>query len=172
MAGYLLALPETWPGVAALVAGAAALARVALWQGFWTRRQPILWTMHLSYALNALGLIALGLSAFGIGTEIAALHVLGLGGVGGMTLAIMSRASLGHAGRPLVAPRGVAVAYALMPLALLARWIASVLPGLYYPGVLVAGGLWVAAFLLYLASLWQVWWRPRAPRAPVGRPPK
>ncbi len=172
VAGYLLALPETWPGVAALVAGAAALARVALWQGFWTRRQPILWTMHLSYALNALGLIALGLSAFGIGTEIAALHVLGLGGVGGMTLAIMSRASLGHAGRPLVAPRGVAVAYALMPLALLARWIASVLPGLYYPGVLVAGGLWVAAFLLYLASLWQVWWRPRAPRAPVGRPPK
>ena len=172
VAGYLLALPEAWPGVAALVAGAAALARVALWQGLWTRRQPILWTMHLSYALNALGLIVLGLSTFGIGTEIAALHVLGLGGVGGMTLAIMSRASLGHAGRPLVAPRGVAVAYALMPLALLARWTASVLPALYYPGVLTAGGLWIAAFLLYLASLWQVWWQPRAPRAPVGRPPK
>jgi len=172
VAGYLLALPEVWPGAAALVAGAAALARVALWQGLWTRRQPILWTMHLSYALNALGLIVLGLSTFGIGTEIAALHVLGLGGVGGMTLAIMSRASLGHAGRPLVAPRGVAVAYALMPLALLARWTASVLPALYYPGVLTAGGLWIAAFLLYLASLWQVWWQPRAPRAPVGRPPK
>ena len=172
VAGYLLALPEVWPGAAALVAGAAALARVALWQGLWTRRQPILWTMHLSYALNALGLIVLGLSTFGIGTEIAALHVLGLGGVGGMTLAIMSRASLGHAGRPLIAPRGVAVAYALMPLALLARWTASVLPALYYPGVLTAGGLWIAAFLLYLASLWQVWWQPRAPRAPVGRPPK
>ena len=171
-AGYLLPLPETWPGAAALVAGAAALARVALWQGVWTRRQPILWIMHLSYGMNALGLVALGLAAFGIGTEIAALHVLGIGGIGGMTLAIMSRASLGHSGRPLVAPRGVAVAYALVPLALAARWIASALPELYYPGVLAAGGLWIAAFLLYTAGLWQVWWQPRAPRAPVGRPPK
>ena len=38
--------------------------------------------------------------------------------------------------------------------------------------VLAAGGLWIAAFLLYTAGLWQVWVQPRAPRAPVGRPPK
>jgi uncharacterized protein involved in response to NO len=68
-------------------------------------RQADLWTLHLSYALNAARLPdPWGLAQLGLTSEIAALHLLGIGGVGGMTLAVMSRASLGHTGRALVAP--------------------------------------------------------------------
>lgn len=170
--GYLLGLPEALIAPLAVVAGLAGLTRVALWRGLWTTDRPILWTLHLSYALNAAGFLTLGLAQLGIGTEIAALHLLGIGGVGGMTLAMMSRASLGHSGRPLVAPRPVALAYALIPLAALARITAALVPALYTPGTLVAAGLWLLAFALYVTALWPVFWNPRLPRTPVAPPPR
>ena len=82
-----------------------------------------------------------------------------------MTLAIMSRASLGHTGRPLVAPRAVALAYALLPLAALLRYLGSAWPEAHDPALLLAGGLWMAAFALFVVRLWPVWWAPRLPRA-------
>lgn len=170
--GTLIGLPETLIAGPALLAGLAGLVRVALWRGGWTRDRPILWTLHLSYALNAAGFVALGLAQLGLGSEIAALHLLGIGGIGGMTLAMMSRASLGHSGRPLVAPRAVALAYALIPLAALARIAAALVPDLATPGTLAAGALWLLAFALYVSALWPVFWKPRLPRSPVSPPPR
>lgn len=169
--GYLLALPPLLLGPLAVLAGVAGLLRVALWQGLWTRDKPILWTLHLSYAVNAAGFVALGLANLDLAPEIAALHLLGIGGVGGMTLAMMSRASLGHTGRALVAPRPVVLAYALVPLAALARFAGSALPALYTPAVLTAGALWLLAFALFAITYWPVLWGPRVPRASAGRPP-
>jgi uncharacterized protein involved in response to NO len=170
-AGYLLALPLQVLGFIALLAGAAGLVRVALWQGLWTRGKPILWTLHLSYAVNAAGFIALGLANLGVTSEIAALHLLGIGGVGGMTLAMMTRASLGHTGRALVTPGPVVIAYALVPLAALARFAGSALPALYTPAILTAGALWLLAFALFTVTYWPVFWAPRIPRASAGKPP-
>ena len=167
----LLGLPGPVTSALALVAGVVALARVALWRGVWTLTRPILWTLHLSYALNALGLLAFGLAQLDIGSEIAALHLLGIGGVGGMTLSILSRATLGHAGRALIAPPPVALAYVLLPLAAVLRFAAATWPAVYTAATLTAGALWVAAFALALAALWPAWTQPRPPRAPAGRPP-
>lgn len=169
--GYLLGAPESWLTPFALVAGAAGLARVALWRGLWTRDKPILWTLHLSYALNALGFLSLGLAQLGLIPEIAALHLLGIGGVGGMTLAIMSRATLGHTGRALIAPRPVAWAYALLPLAALTRWVGVEWPAFHTPAILLAGALWLFAFGLFTLALWPVFWGPRASRSPAGAAP-
>lgn len=168
--GYLLHAPEALLAPLALVAGLAGLVRVALWRGLWTLGRPILWTLHLSYALNAAGFVALGLAGWGLTSELAALHLLGIGGVGGMTLAVMSRASLGHSGRPLVAPRPVALAYALLPLAALARIIGATVPGLVTISTFFAGSLWLLAFALYVIALWPVFVGPRAPRPPVTPP--
>ena len=168
----LLSLPDTITAALALIAGTAALIRVALWQGLWTLPRPILWTLHLSYKITALGLIAYGLAALGYGSEIAALHILGIGAVGGMTLAVLSRATLGHSGRPLKASRAVTVAYVLIPLAMLARFAAASWPQIDPAASLTAGALWLAAFALALGSLWPALTLPRAPRAPAGKPPQ
>ncbi|MBN8630457.1 MAG: NnrS family protein [Rhodobacterales bacterium] len=169
--GYLLGAPESWLAPFALIAGTAGLARVALWRGLWTKDKPILWTLHLSYALNALGFLTLGFAQLGLTPEIAALHLLGIGGVGGMTVAIMSRATLGHTGRALVAPRPVALAYALIPLSALIRCLGAELPALSIPAILLAGALWLLAFGLYTAALWPVFWGPRKARSPAGAAP-
>lgn len=156
-------------GAPAILAGGAGLARLAFWRGAWTLRQPILWSLHLGYGMNAVGLIALGMADLGVGSEVAGLHLIGIGAVGGMTLAVMSRAALGHSGRPLVAPRPVALAYALIPLAVLARFAASTWPELYHEGVLISGALWIVAFTLFMVALWPVFVGPKVEHAEEGR---
>jgi uncharacterized protein involved in response to NO len=162
--GYLFGLPDGIMAATALVAGGAGLVRVALWRGIWTWNQPILWVLHLGYALNAAGFLVLGLANLGIGTEIAGLHLLGIGGVGTMTYAVMSRAILGHSGRALIVAPGIALGYALVPLAAVVRFSGAVFPQIYTPAILTAGALWIVAFALFAICLWGPIWQPRAPR--------
>ncbi|HRO13721.1 MAG TPA: NnrS family protein [Paracoccus sp. (in: a-proteobacteria)] len=154
--------PDRLTGAVAVGAGLAAAARLSGWRTRATLGDPIVWALHAGYAMLALGLVVWGLAGFGIGSEVGALHILGIGAIGGMTLAVMSRASIGHSGRPLQAPGPVALAYTLMPVAVGLRWMASTWPGsLYYIGTLGAGMLWVTAFTLYVIALWPIWTTPR-----------
>lgn len=159
----LLGAPDAVAGTLATGAGLVAGARLAGWRTAATLEDPIVWALHAGYGMLALGLVAWGLALLGWGSEVAALHILGIGAIGGMTLAVMSRASIGHSGRALVAPFPVALAYGLMPVAVALRWVASTWPGtFYYIGTLGAGALWAFAFTLYLVALWPIWTTPRA----------
>lgn len=172
MAGIVLALltallatlgaPDALTGSVAVAAGLVALLRLSGWRGFDTLRDPIVWTMHASYLFLALGLLGWGLSLLGLGSEIAGLHLLGVGAVGGMTLSIMSRASLGHSGRPIVATAPLIWGYVLLPVAAGLRWAASSWPEMFhFIGTVGAGALWIAAFALFVVALWPVWTTPR-----------
>lgn len=158
----LLRLPDQVPAVLALVLGGVQVARLSRWGGAWAMRQPILIALHMGLGMLALGLLLWGAAGLGLGSEVAAMHVLGIGGVGGMTIAVMSRATLGHSGRPLVAPGPVALGYALVPAAALARWLGSTLPGdWYFPAMLGAAALWSLAFALFVVALWSALTGPR-----------
>lgn len=172
MAGIVLALltallatagaPDALTGTVAVAAGLVALLRLSGWRGLDTLRDPIVWTMHASYLFLALGLLGWGLSLLGLGSEIAGLHLLGVGAVGGMTLSIMSRASLGHSGRPIVATAPLIWGYVLLPVAAALRWAASSWPEMFhFIGTVGAGALWIAAFALFVVALWPVWTTPR-----------
>ncbi|WP_050603736.1 NnrS family protein [Ruegeria sp. 6PALISEP08] len=152
-------------GICALVLGGVQLLRMARWRAGWALRQPILIALHLGLGMLALGLVLWGLSALGLGNEVGAIHILGIGCVGGMTLAVMSRAALGHSGRPLVASSPMVVAYVLMAAAALVRWLGSGLTGGYLAAMLTADGLWIAATALYLFAMWPALTGPRVARA-------
>lgn len=156
----MLAAPESRATGALMIAtGVAQLIRQSRWGWRFAASRPILASLHLSIATVALGLILIGLAGFTGLSEVAGLHVLGIGGIGGMTLAVMSRATLGHSGMPLVAPGAIALAYAALPLAALMRWIASEVGGAaYFPATLTAGALWIAAFTAFTAALWPAFW--------------
>lgn len=67
-----------------------------------------------------------------------------------MTLAVMTRASLGHTGRALVAGPGTTTIYVLITLAALLRLFAP-LGGTYYVLLLSsAGAAWSGAFGLFV----------------------
>ncbi len=163
----LFAAPGIVLGPVAVIAGLAQLVRLTGWRTRWALGQPILWSLHLAMGMLGLGEILLGLAHLGLGDEVAALHILGIGAVGGMTIAVMSRASLGHSGRPLVAPRPMVWGYVLMALAAVVRWSAPVLfSDSYIPVLLLSGALWIAAFVLFLIAIGPALTGPRVQRMP------
>jgi uncharacterized protein involved in response to NO len=158
----LVPLPVQVSAAVAVVLGVLQCARLTNWRARWCLRQPILFALHLGLGMLAVGLLLWGLAGFGLGDEIAALHVLGIGCVGGMTLAVMSRAGLGHSGRPLVAPGPVALGYFVLAAAAVLRWLGSELGSEFFlPSMLGTGALWVLAFALYLLAMWPALTQPR-----------
>lgn len=150
----LLFLPDPVLGALAVAAGAAHLRLSWFWRPLSSRHEPILWALHMGVTMLGAGLVLWGLSLFGPGDEIAALHVLGIGAIGGMTLAVMSRTILGHAGREQIAPAPVAIAYGLVAAAAILRWVAMFLPPAgQWGAMLLSGACWTAAFALFTVSL-------------------
>lgn len=160
---YLADAPEGVVGAAALAAALANGARLAGWQPQTTLSEPIVWVLHLGYAWIVLGLAMMAAALLlDAGSDVAALHALGTGGIGTMTLAIMSRAALGHSGRPLVTPRAVVGAYVLVSVAALLRAIGpTLLPGLYNELMLASSAAWIAAFLIFTAVYAPILLTPR-----------
>jgi uncharacterized protein involved in response to NO len=155
---------------AELAGGAALLARLARWRGPATLREPLLWILHLGYLWLALGLVLLALDGLTpVLPPSAALHALTIGAVGTMTLAVMTRATLGHTGRPLVAGRGTRAIYLLVTSAAILR-LAAPLGGADYLTMLwLAAAAWSGAFLLFAALYFRPLALPRA--AGEGAPP-
>lgn len=146
-----VAAPEGPVTAAAALAGATAVAwRLARWRGAATWREPLLLVLHVAFGFLALGYVAIAAAALGWLPPPAALHVILVGGIAGLMLAVMTRATRGHTGRPLVASRWTAASYLCLFAAALVRPAAD-LAG--EPRLLeLAGGLWIAAFLLFLAE--------------------
>ena len=163
------------PRLLAAVAGIAAVSnglRLSGWRTWTVLDQPILWSLHLGFGMLVAGYTALALhwADLGIGRAAAA-HVLGVGAIGGMTLAVMSRAILGHTGRPLVAPKPVAVAYAVIALAAVIRSFGVViLPDRYFSVMFVSGGLWIAAFAIFICVYAPMLMSPRLEAEPDVSP--
>jgi uncharacterized protein involved in response to NO len=121
------------------------------WQGIATRPEPLLWVLHLGYLWIPVGLALLAASQWWPSIPSgAAVHALTAGGFGTMTLAVMSRATLGHTGRPLTAGPGLTAAFVLVTCAALARVLASLFDAAYEPLLAIAAAGWIAAFLCYL----------------------
>jgi uncharacterized protein involved in response to NO len=154
-------------GVAALAAAAIHGVRLSRWHGAKTLANPILWVLHLGYLWMAVGLALLGVSVFvHVLPASAAIHALTAGCIGTMVIAVMSRASLGHAGHPLEVAPATVRAYVLISLGALLRVVAPLSPGAM---VLLtgAGGLaWTLGWLMFVAVYWPIVTRPRAD----GRP--
>lgn len=128
-----------------LGAGVALAARLSRWRGLSTLREPLLVILHVGYGWLALGLILLGFDP----ASTAALHALTVGAVGTMTLAVMTRATLGHTGRALAADGATVAIYLLVTLAALLR-LASPLTGAHAVLVTSLAGLaWSAAFATF-----------------------
>ncbi len=133
-----------------LSAGLAVAARLSRWCGLATLREPLVFILHLGYGWLALGLLLLGFNGLhALLPPTTALHALTAGAVGTMTLAVMTRATLGHTGQGLVAGRRTQAIYALVTLAALLRLLAPLAGEDMLSLTWVAGVAWSAAFGLF-----------------------
>lgn len=149
-----IAQPETvWTGIMLLVAGLASVARLLRWGGWRTWREPLVLILHVGYGWVGLFLIALGASILGVGfTPENAVHLLTTGAMGAMTLAVMTRASLGHTGRPRHADRLTLTMYLLINVGAILRIFAPNpdVPTTFTHAMLSLSALgWGGAYLLF-----------------------
>jgi len=143
-----IVLPQTVAAGAALLAAAALQgARLARWAGDRTARERLVLILHLGYAFIPIGFLLAGLAAFELVPAAAGIHAFAGGAVGTMTLAVMTRASLGHTGHALTASRTTQAIYAAVLLATLSRIGAALEPAHGLPLLSLAAMLWAAAFL-------------------------
>lgn len=135
-------------GTLLLLAGALHLVRLARWAGDRTLAEPLVAVLHLGYAFLPLGALALGaeILAPGLFGMAAAQHLWMAGAAGLMTLAVMTRATLGHTGQTLTAGPGTVGIYAAQVVAVLARVAAGLYPTEATVLHMVAGTAWILAF--------------------------
>lgn len=137
---------------AAAASGAAALQFIRLyrWRGWATAAEPIVMILHVAYLFVPLGFVAMASAALGVMDVPSAMHVLTIGTVSTMMLAVMTRATRGHTGRELTASWLTNMSYAAIVACACVRPLTSAVPEYatwIYP---VAALLWLSAFCLYL----------------------
>lgn len=148
----------------AAVTGALNAARLYGWGGSRTLARPILAVLHVGFGVTASALV---LRAFAVQSgalaESTATHLLTVGGIGLMTLGMMSRVALGHTGRALRLAPSIVVAMFAVALSALVRVLGAVLLPAHYAATLIcSGALWTLAFALYLLHYTPILLAPRA----------
>jgi len=148
-----IALPDLrLTGIALCLAGLATLFRLSRWRTGHVLSEPLLWSLHAGYAWLGLGMIFAGAHILAPGEvpRTAGAHALMVGAAGVMTLAMMTRATLGHTGRERFADRVTVALYAAANLAAVCRVAAAFVVDARAGLLVAAAALWVAAFGLFV----------------------
>jgi uncharacterized protein involved in response to NO len=145
---WMLAPDAQMTGAMLLVSAAMHLVRLARWTGHRTVAEPLVLVLHVGYGFLPLGALAIGAEILwpGMLGMAAAQHLWMAGAVGLMTVAVMTRATLGHTGQALSAGPGTGIIYAAVIAATFARVAAGVWPGAAAWLHPIAGLAWIAAF--------------------------
>lgn len=155
-------------GAVALIAASAQTARLVQWQGHRTTRDPLIWVLHMGYAWLAIGLLLKAtwlLAAVPFAEKWV--HALTVGAFATMILAVMTRASLGHTGRALIARPIIAACYAMISISALIRVFApATFPTRYDTIITISALFWMMAFGTFLLIFAPILTKPRVD----GRP--
>jgi len=156
----------TYPALTAWLAAALfVLHCIRLWgwhtHGIW--RKPFLWVLYLAYVWIILG-FGLRFITFIAGiSPYLAVHAFTVGGIGMMTLGMMSRVSLGHTGRSIMRPpSGVGPMFFMLFLGAFVRVVFPLMfAGHYLLWIGVSQALWIMTFTLFLYIYAPILIRPR-----------
>lgn len=131
-------------------------------KGIW--KIPLLWGLYCGLWLINLGFLFISLSYLtsSIGM-IFAIHILAIGGIGLITVAMMARVALGHTGRNIHQPSiMVSYIFGLLIIGAILRSIFPVLAGEYYLlWVACSYVCWVVAFAIFVGKYYSILIKPR-----------
>lgn len=149
LVAWIAAPTQPVTGALLILAGCLQLVRLARWAGDRTVADRLVLVLHIGYAFLPLGFVLIGLAAFLPAVPATAgIHAWTAGAIGLMTVAVMTRATLGHTGQPLQAGRATQAIYVLLLAAVLVRIVAAFMGSV---GLLEFAGLcWAAAFILFV----------------------
>ncbi len=134
--------------------------------GIW--KKSLLWSLYLGYGWMVVGFLLKCLSIVTSVSPLLALHSFTVGGIGLITIGMMSRVALGHTGNNVFDPPAI---LKLMFLLLLIGAVVRVILALLFPGYYVVWiGLsqlaWISAFGLFFVVYFPILIRVRADGMP------
>lgn len=142
---------EVLMSVVALFAAAVNLLRFKGWYSADIWRNPLLWILYVSYLWLIVGFVLFFVAGFVALPGKPALHAITVGTIGGITLGMMARVSLGHTGRTLKAAGVTSVIFILINLSASVRVFLPLLESEWYLyAIEFSGGLWAVAFLVFV----------------------
>ncbi len=147
---WMIQWQTTMTGFAFVFAGIVHIIRLSRWYGWQTWHEPLVLILHVGYGWLAISFLIIGGAMLGIGVHLEdAIHALTTGAVGVMTLAVMTRASLGHTGRIKHAGALTVVIFLLVNIGATLRVFAPSLNLFDGRGFLLSAGCWSGAYLLF-----------------------
>lgn len=147
-----VALPEAeLTGYLFLALCAIHAIRLFRWRGWQTTAEPLVLILHVGYLWLPIwfGLNGLAILSPDVFSTSSAVHALTAGGVGTMTMAIMTRAILGHSGRRLSAGRATIAIYTLIVTGAFLRVFSEIIAIDYIFITAISGILWAGGFVLF-----------------------
>lgn len=163
LVAWFLAPDATATAALAIAAALAQTARLARWVGWRAWRDPLVLVLHTAYLFIPIGFALHACAVFHpeLVASSAGVHAWTIGAIGGMILAVMTRATLGHTGRALKASRLTVLIYVAVAVSALAR-IAAALDSQRSSELLhLAAAGWVVAFAGFVAIYGPYLARPR-----------
>jgi uncharacterized protein involved in response to NO len=120
--------------------------------GIW--KTPLLWVLFLGYSFFALGFALKAINYFSLFSNTLPLHAFTYGGIGMVTMGMVSRVSLGHTGRNIMQPpKVISWVFASLFLGTMTRVLAPIImPSFYIQWITISQVLWIVAFSLFLFS--------------------
>lgn len=152
---FWIALPD-FIGTRALMlsAGIIHTGRVARWYGWTTLKEPLVAVLHATYAFIPIGFVSLAINPVQIP------HAWMVGAIGGMTMAMMTRVSLGHSGRALKSNGKVVAIYLLLLIAVTFRMASEYFPTQDTLLYISATG-WILGFFLFVVAYLPILAKPK-----------
>jgi len=146
---WIAAPAHTVSGALLLIAGVLQAVRLARWAGERTLADRLVLVLHIGYAFVPLGFLLIGASIWSDAVPASAgMHAWSAGAFGLMTLAVMTRATLGHTGQPLHAGPVTQAVYGFVLLAAVLRIVAAFAGSMLL--LEIAGVAWIAGFACFV----------------------
>ncbi|HIE40885.1 MAG TPA: NnrS family protein [Thiomicrorhabdus sp.] len=156
----LLALSEVFlnqPLITSLIAAPLFIVgciRLFNWHtaGIW--QKSMLWSLYLGMGLIQVGFLLFALTVFSPPLQSLAIHTLAVGGIGLITLGMMTRVTLGHTGRNVNQPPAYhTLLLSLLLLATVTRVLLPLMwPEHYATWITLSQFLWITAYAVFVIT--------------------
>lgn len=157
---YWLELARFGSAIIALLLGCLNVYRLSNWESIKARQVPILLILHIAYFWLALGFIFFALFRLNVIPASPAYHLFTVGGLSAFIYGMVTRVSLGHTGRKIIASKWTHFAYYLLNAAVIIR-VGLPLFSIYKESYLIAGIFWIIAFGLFVGQYFKILISPR-----------
>lgn len=120
---------------------------------WWNKKllhEPLLWILHIGFAFTTIGILVLAY-AYSINLRYLSLstHLIAIGGIGTLTLGMMSRTALGHTGRPMILPPFMKISFFIILISVVIRIIATIVND-NTALLIISAILFSCSFIIYL----------------------